>query len=189
MRSNSLTSIKRLTYKAGALRTGRTQVSQRLSRRTSRGACYGGVFLVLLSLGASVASGAPAPGTDRLKDNLYGVKFIDQNQGWTVGAFGTVYRTIDAAYMDRLDRAFEKKKTLRRQLHDAGATLRLGTDQQQPFTVPGWSLQEEMRIFAEAGIPLESIWTMATRGAGGALGLEGLGEFKPGAPAIPGGRA
>lgn len=94
-----------------------------------------------------------------------------------------VYRTIDAAYLDRLDRAFEKKKTLLRQLHDAGATLRLGTDQQQPFTVPGWSLQEEMRIFAEAGIPLESIWTMATRGAGGALGLEGLGEFKPGAPA------
>lgn len=95
MRSNSLTSIKRLTYKAGALRTGRAQVSQRLSRRTSRGACYGGVFLVLLSLGVSVASGAPAPGTDRLKDNLYGVKFIDQNQGWTVGAFGTVYRTSD----------------------------------------------------------------------------------------------
>lgn len=94
-----------------------------------------------------------------------------------------VYRTINAAYLDRLDRAFTKKKELLKRLYDAGATLRLGTDQQQPFTVPGWSLQEEMRIFADAGIPLEAVWVMATRKAGAAFGVEGLGTLGEGAPA------
>jgi hypothetical protein len=94
-----------------------------------------------------------------------------------------VYRTLDEAYLDRLDRAFAKKKTLLKKLYDTGATLRLGTDQQQPFTVPGASLQEEMRIFVDAGIPLEQVWTMATRDAGAVLGVEHLGELKSGAPA------
>lgn len=94
-----------------------------------------------------------------------------------------VYRTLDETYLDRLDRAFEKKERLLKRLYDAGATLRLGTDQQQPFTVPGASLQEEMRIFAGAGIPLEEVWAMATRKSGVALGVEGLGELRPGAPA------
>jgi photosystem II stability/assembly factor-like uncharacterized protein len=53
------------------------------------------VFLVLLLTGARVAPAAPAPGADRLKDNLYGVKFVDADHGWVVGAFGAVFRTVD----------------------------------------------------------------------------------------------
>ena len=71
-------------------------MSQRRLRGASRWACHGLVFVVLLSMGARDTVAAPAPGTDRLKDNLYGVKFVDQNDGWVVGAFGTVFRTVDA---------------------------------------------------------------------------------------------
>jgi photosystem II stability/assembly factor-like uncharacterized protein len=46
-------------------------------------------------MGEGAGSAAPRPGSDRLKDNLYGVKFIDQQQGWVVGAFGTIFHTLD----------------------------------------------------------------------------------------------
>lgn len=68
---------------------------QRRLRSASRGACYGGVFAVLLCLGMHSASAVATPGSGRLKDNLYGVEFVDAKQGWVVGAFGTIFHTVD----------------------------------------------------------------------------------------------
>jgi Amidohydrolase family len=79
--------------------------------------------------------------------------------------------------------AIAKKQRLTKMLFDAGAKLYLGTDVAQPFLVPGQSLQEEMALFAEAGIGVEQVWKLATREAGERLGVEGLGQLHPGAPA------
>jgi imidazolonepropionase-like amidohydrolase len=79
--------------------------------------------------------------------------------------------------------AIEKKQRLTRKLFDADAKLFLGTDVAQPFLVPGKSLQEEMALFAEAGIRLEQVWKLATENAGERLGVDGLGQLKAGAPA------
>ena len=79
--------------------------------------------------------------------------------------------------------AIAKKQRLTKKLFDAGARLFLGTDVAQPFLVPGKSLQEEMALFASAGIGLEQVWQLATANAGERLGVEGLGQLKAGAPA------
>lgn len=46
---------------------------------------------------AMVSPGAAAapPASAELKDNLYGVKFIDPDDGWVVGAFGTIFHSED----------------------------------------------------------------------------------------------
>ena len=40
------------------------------------------------------AAATPAAGIE-VKDNLYGAKFVDPDDGWMVGAFGTIYRSAD----------------------------------------------------------------------------------------------
>ncbi len=79
--------------------------------------------------------------------------------------------------------AIAKKQQLAKMLFDAGAKLYLGTDVAQPFVLPGMSLQEEMRLFADAGIGVEQVWKLATREAGERLGVTGLGRIEAGAPA------
>jgi imidazolonepropionase-like amidohydrolase len=79
--------------------------------------------------------------------------------------------------------AIAKKQRLAKKLFDAGAQLFLGTDVAQPFVVPGASLQEEMALFAGAGIGLEQVWKLATHDAGERLGVSGLGRLEAGAPA------
>jgi imidazolonepropionase-like amidohydrolase len=79
--------------------------------------------------------------------------------------------------------AIAKKQHLAKKLFDTGAQLFLGTDVAQPFVVPGASLQEEMALFAGAGIGLEQVWKLATRDAGERLGVSGLGVVEAGAPA------
>lgn len=50
------------------------------------------------------------------------------------------------------------RKKLVKALHDAGARLLLGTDYGNPFVVPGFSLQQELRNFVAAGLtPFEAI--------------------------------
>jgi hypothetical protein len=79
--------------------------------------------------------------------------------------------------------AVRKKQQLAKKLHDAGASLYLGTDVAQPFVLPGLSLQEEMKLFVEAGIEVEQVWELATRRAAERLGLNGLGRIDAGSPA------
>lgn len=70
-----------------------------------------------------------------------------------------------------------------RVLSAAGARLHLGTDVQVPFVVPGTSLHQEMKLFLEAGVPLDQIWIYGTRGAAEALRVPDHGEIHEGAPA------
>lgn len=90
------------------------------------------------------------------------------------------YRGLGAADFDRAARAVDKKLALTRRLYEAGATLRLGTDTQQPFVVPGHALHAEMAAFQDAGIPSAAVWRMATRDAAGALGIDDHGFLREG---------
>jgi len=71
-------------------------VSRRRSNRGGRAfgsACL--VFTASLLASAVAASATINTSADRVKDNLYGVKFIDDQQGWAVGDFGTISHTTD----------------------------------------------------------------------------------------------
>lgn len=93
------------------------------------------------------------------------------------------YRDVSAKNLRKLSDSFVKKKELVRRLHAAGAELHLGTDSTQPFVVPGASLQQEMKLFANCGISAEEVCEIATRRAGKALGVPMLGKIQEGAPA------
>jgi hypothetical protein len=97
---------------------------------------------------------------------------------------GRASNRMQPDYLERqVTLAVKKKQQLAKKLFDAGAQLYLGTDVAQPFVVPGASLQEEMVLFAEAGIGVEQVWKLATRDAGERLGMPGLGRIETGAPA------
>ena len=91
-------------------------------------------------------------------------------------------RSSNRMARDYLDRqvvpAVAKKQRLTRKLFDAGARLFLGTDVAQPFVVPGASLQQEMALFAEAGIGIEQVWKLATRDAGDTARHRGIGAYR-----------
>jgi len=91
-------------------------------------------------------------------------------------------RDVSETNLNRLKLAMGKIKGLVKRLHDAGATLHLGTDTLTAFVVPGADMHEEMRLFVESGVPLEEVWRLATSGNGAAL-KPGLGRLDVGAPA------
>src|SRR5882757_2265108 len=98
--------------------------------------------------------------------------------------YGRLNNRLPKEYLERqVVPAIAKKQRLTKKLFDAGASLFLGTDVAQAFVVPGASLQQEMALFAEAGIGLEQVWKMATRDAGERLGIARLGRVETGAPA------
>ena len=68
-------------------------------------------------------------------------------------------------------------------LPEEGVALRIGTDTQQPFVVPGASVWTELRLWARAGIPIEEIWAYATWRGAIETGIERLGHIEEGAPA------
>ena len=95
-----------------------------------------------------------------------------------------VYRELSSPeWRTKVRDAYTKKLQLVRRLHEAGAELRVGTDTQQPFVVPGASVHEEMRLFRSAGIGLEETWAIASVRAAADLPKRGLGRLEAGAPA------
>ncbi len=94
-----------------------------------------------------------------------------------------IWRNLRAEQLARLEASQAKKAELVRRLHAAGAELRIGTDTQQPFVVPGAALHREMELFVAAGIPVEDVWAMATWKAGRALNEPTLGRIALDAPA------
>jgi len=95
-----------------------------------------------------------------------------------------VYRELASPeWLAKLRDAYAKKLQLVRRLHEAGAELRIGSDTQQPFVVPGASVLEEMRLFRSAGMGVEETLAIATVRAAAALPLPSLGKLEPGAPA------
>jgi len=91
------------------------------------------------------------------------------------------FRGVDEPLLARLEKAAEKRLRLTHKLWEAGVPLLLGTDAQQPWVLPGLSLQQEMELFVRAGIPAEEVWAMATHRAGDYLGDPRLGRLEAGA--------
>jgi hypothetical protein len=106
---------------------------------------------------------------------------------WDRGRGLPAYRGIDGARLDKVEAALAVKLRLVARLHEAGVSLRLGTDTQQPFVVAGRALHHEMQLFGRAGLPAEEVWRLATTEAaavvGPPLGEPALGTLKPLAPA------
>lgn len=57
--------------------------------------CSVGLSVAVMLSSVAAVRGKTAPGSDRIKDNLYGTKFVSDKVGWVVGAFGSIYRTSD----------------------------------------------------------------------------------------------
>ena len=64
------------------------------------------------------------------------------------------------------------RREIVRALHEAGAPLLLGTDSPVSTVIPGLSIHDEMRNYAEAGLPARDILRIATLDAASFLGLE-----------------
>jgi imidazolonepropionase-like amidohydrolase len=100
---------------------------------------------------------------------------------WNPGATaGWALPPLDAAAAARIRANF--CATVRK-LHDAGVVLHVGSDAMNPFVVPGASLHEELRRFAECGFTAEQAWQAATSGNAQALRAPQLGRLEAGAPA------
>lgn len=56
--------------------------------------CRVAVLLTLCVPARAQAAAAPRAGM-RITDNLYATKFVNERDGWTVGAFGSIFRTRD----------------------------------------------------------------------------------------------
>ncbi len=91
-----------------------------------------------------------------------------------------IYRGLDQAYLDDVAASLDKKKKLLRMLHEKGATLHVGSDTLQPFVAPGLAVHQEMRLWEEAGIPAEAIWTYATAAAYKNIGDPTIGRIGAG---------
>ena len=94
-----------------------------------------------------------------------------------------IFRNMGAADFQSGREAVKRKLELTNALWRAGVSLRLGTDVQQPFAVPGVSLHREMSAFEEAGVPRDEVWKLASLDAAGVLGVEDSGSIEPGMPA------
>lgn len=80
--------------------------------------------------------------------------------------------------------AIELRRTIIRELHDAGAGLLLGSDAPQIFNVPGFSIHHELGFLVAAGLsPFEALQTGTTAAAeflginGGSIGVGKLADL------------
>jgi imidazolonepropionase-like amidohydrolase len=88
---------------------------------------------------------------------------------------------IEAEALNDQFRSRQARMTAR--LHAYGVRIHAGTDTLMPFVAPGSSLHGELAELRDAGIASEDVWSIATREAGHALGIAGLGTLEVGAPA------
>jgi imidazolonepropionase-like amidohydrolase len=67
--------------------------------------------------------------------------------------------------------AWRKMLALVKLYHDRGVRLVAGSDEPNPWVVPGASLHRELELLVSAGIPAQQVLQMATRNAAEALGI------------------
>jgi imidazolonepropionase-like amidohydrolase len=66
-------------------------------------------------------------------------------------------------------------------LREAGIPILAGTDTGVAFSIPGWSLHDELGLLVEAGLPAPEALLAATRDPARALDLEDeIGTIRPG---------
>ncbi|MEW6320859.1 MAG: amidohydrolase family protein [Acidobacteriota bacterium] len=71
-----------------------------------------------------------------------------------------------------VDRFLDERRTLLRALHDAGVDIVLGSDAIQTFSVPGFSLFNEMAAMARAGMTPYQIYVTGTRNVARYFGVD-----------------
>ena len=64
---------------------------------------------------------------------------------------------------DANERFLQERRRLLKALHDAGVDIALGSDAIQTFSVPGFSLQNEMAAMARSGLTPFQIYVTGTR--------------------------
>ncbi len=65
-------------------------------------------------------------------------------------------------YDYQIIRGYQRLAPLVKMLFDSGALMMTGSDANNPFVVPGYSLHDEFQLLAEAGIPNNDILKMST---------------------------
>jgi imidazolonepropionase-like amidohydrolase len=123
------------------------------------------------------------PGSNREQlENQPGMAYISPRMKAIWRLFATqmskslTYEGLD--YPGRIDQIY---KQMTRALHENGAGILLGTDTDNPYLVPGFSLHEELEHLVDAGLsPFEAL-AAGTRNAAQALGkLEEFGTIEAG---------
>jgi len=102
---------------------------------------------------------------------------------WNPKGGTSVAGALGAEDFAMLRRAFAVMKRTVRRLAEAGVALHTGTDTLIAFVVPGAALHRELRLWVDAGFTPEQALRASTRDSAAALGVPGLGELRPGAPA------
>jgi imidazolonepropionase-like amidohydrolase len=126
---------------------------------------------------AASASGTPSvPFADLLPRFYRDVVWPRQREASLSGGRGGLRAAEVAAAAAAMQDALRQRRA-------AGAPLTLGSSTPSAFVVPGNGLLLEMMALANMGLPLEEVWAAATRHAGEALGIAGLGTLEGGAPA------
>lgn len=70
-----------------------------------------------------------------------------------------------------VDSVVELRGKIVKRMYDQGVRLLVGSDANNSYVVHGFSLYDEIDMFVEAGVPLSSVLTLATRGAAEFLGI------------------
>jgi cytosine/adenosine deaminase-related metal-dependent hydrolase len=82
-----------------------------------------------------------------------------------------------------LRRALAAMQRTVKRLADAGARVHTGSDTLIAFVVPGAALHRELRLLVGAGLTPEQALRLSMLDSAAALGVEGLGQIRAGAPA------
>ncbi|MFJ2743682.1 amidohydrolase family protein [Streptomyces sp. NPDC087440] len=94
---------------------------------------------------------------------------------WSVASWPYVWEAMTGSRTPedtaRIRRIYEHRLTLVSEMHRAGVRLTAGTDTSTGYAVPGFSLHEELRLLAEAGLPTRDVLTTATTQAAQLLRL------------------
>jgi imidazolonepropionase-like amidohydrolase len=88
---------------------------------------------------------------------------VEGARRWSHGGALPPLRLREAYQAD----SFPRLKELVRELHDAGVPLVLGTDE-----LPGFTLQREIELYVESGIPPADVLYLATLGAAERMQLD-----------------
>ena len=102
---------------------------------------------------------------------------------WSPVGGTSVAGQLDREGFAMLRRAFAAMQRTLRRMSERGVRLHTGTDTLVAFVVPGASLHRELRLWVEAGLAPEQVLHASAHDSAGDLGVPGLGELAPGAPA------
>jgi photosystem II stability/assembly factor-like uncharacterized protein len=128
-------------------------------------------MLLLMGVVALWPAAATPQGGARITDHLYGTRFINADEGWAVGAFGSIFRTRDGGHTWRpqVSRTFEQLFSVDFTDHDHGWIVgRSGLILHTRNGGDTWETQasgSDRHLFKVAAISRERAWAIGDWGA------------------------